>query len=166
MADYIDRQAALNALCDNCDTVQEVCPHFPCKRYTSVEALPSAQPTQLNTPNTLEALDCISRQAAIDAIDETDWYHQNRNGEMVHGANSAVHQAWYKADDIYKALNAVPSADAVEVVRCRDCKYYDLAKNGVNGICNRQYGTFDAYDFCSYGEKNEASRNDRRVSSR
>lgn len=54
-------------------------------------------------------------------------------------------------------INSLPSADAVEVVRCRDCKYYDLAKNGVNGICNRQYGTFDAYDFCSYGEKNEAS---------
>ena len=42
MSDLIYRQAALNALCDNCDTVQAVCPHFPCKRYTSVEALPSA----------------------------------------------------------------------------------------------------------------------------
>lgn len=44
MDDLISRQAALNVLCDNCDTVQAVCPHFPCKRYTSVEALPSAQP--------------------------------------------------------------------------------------------------------------------------
>lgn len=40
MNDYISRQAALNVLCDNCDTVQAVCPHFPCKRYTSVETLP------------------------------------------------------------------------------------------------------------------------------
>ncbi len=42
VGDTISRQAALNTLCDNCDTVQAVCPHFPCKRYTSVEALPSA----------------------------------------------------------------------------------------------------------------------------
>lgn len=28
----------------------------------NISALPYAQPTQLNTPNTLEALDCISRK--------------------------------------------------------------------------------------------------------
>lgn len=61
--------------------------------------------------------DYISRQAAIDAIDETDWYHQNRNGEIVHGANSAEHQPWYKSDDVYNALGSVPSADVVEVAR-------------------------------------------------
>ena len=31
-----------------------------------LDDLPSAQPTQTNTPNALESLDCISRQAAID----------------------------------------------------------------------------------------------------
>ena len=41
VGDTISRQAALNTLCDNCDTVQAVCPHYPCKRYTSIEALPS-----------------------------------------------------------------------------------------------------------------------------
>ena len=54
--------------------------------------------------------DLISRQAAIDAVDGVDWYHQNKNGEMVHGANDAEHQAWYKADDIYAAIERVPSA--------------------------------------------------------
>lgn len=54
--------------------------------------------------------DYISRQAAIDAIEDTDWYHQNKNKDMVHGANSAEHQAWYKAEDIYEALRNVPSA--------------------------------------------------------
>ena len=44
--------------------------------------------------------DLISRQAAIDTIDNTDWYHLNAKGELVSGANSAGHQAWYKADDI------------------------------------------------------------------
>lgn len=54
--------------------------------------------------------DLISRQAVIDAIENTDWYHQNDNGDMVSGANPDMHQAWYKAEDIYKALESVPSA--------------------------------------------------------
>lgn len=55
--------------------------------------------------------DLIRRSDAIEAIEEVDWYHQNKNKDIVSGANSAEHQAWYKADDVYKALEAVPSAD-------------------------------------------------------
>ena len=54
--------------------------------------------------------DTISRQAILDAVDGVDWYHQNKYGKMVHGANSDEHQAWYKAEDIYKAIKSVPSA--------------------------------------------------------
>ena len=56
--------------------------------------------------------DTISRQALLDTVDLLNWYHQNKNGEMVHGANSDEHQAWYKADDIYKAIESVPSAQS------------------------------------------------------
>ena len=55
--------------------------------------------------------DLIRRSDAIEAIEVVDWYHQNRNKDMVSGANSDEHQAWYKADDVYKALEAIPSAD-------------------------------------------------------
>ena len=55
--------------------------------------------------------DLIERDKAIEAIENVDWYHQNLNKDMVSGANDDEHQAWYKADDIYKALEAVPSAD-------------------------------------------------------
>ena len=55
--------------------------------------------------------DLIRRSDAIEAIEVVDWYHQNRNKDMVSGANSDEHQAWYKADDVYKALKEVPSAD-------------------------------------------------------
>ena len=44
MDDRISRQAAIDALCDNCDNAQAVCPHYPCKQYTAIDALPSAQP--------------------------------------------------------------------------------------------------------------------------
>lgn len=42
--DLIDRQAAIDALCNNCDHVQAVCAHYPCKQYIAVEKLPSAEP--------------------------------------------------------------------------------------------------------------------------
>lgn len=47
---------------------------------------------------------------AIEAIDKITWYHQNRNNEMVSGANSSEHQAWYKAEDVYRTLEKLPSA--------------------------------------------------------
>ena len=52
--------------------------------------------------------DLIRRSDAIEAIENTDWWHQNRYGTMVSGANSDEHQAWYKAEDVYKALESVP----------------------------------------------------------
>ena len=66
--------------------------------------------------------DYISREEAIEAIENTDWYHINRSGELVHGANSNDDTPLYKADDVYKAIDAVPAADVVEVVRCKDCR--------------------------------------------
>lgn len=42
MIDYISRQATIDVLCDNCDTVQAVCSHYPCKRYLAIESLPTA----------------------------------------------------------------------------------------------------------------------------
>lgn len=49
---------------------------------------------------------------AIEAIEELDWYHQNCNNEMVSGANSSEHQAWYKADDVYEALEKLPAVQS------------------------------------------------------
>lgn len=55
--------------------------------------------------------DIIKRQDAIDAIETTTWYHQNENLEMVSGANSTEHQAWYKAEDVFDAIANVPSTE-------------------------------------------------------
>ena len=44
MNDSISRAAAIKALCDNCNNVQAVCAHYPCKQYIAVEKLPSAEP--------------------------------------------------------------------------------------------------------------------------
>lgn len=55
--------------------------------------------------------DLISRQAVIDAIENTDWYRQNADKDMVLGA-SDMHEAWYRAEDIYRALESLLSARA------------------------------------------------------
>lgn len=65
----------------------------------------------------------IERQAAIEAIESIDWYHQNKNKDMVNGANSAEHQAWYKAEDVYRALEQLPSAQP------ETCSYWDRESN-------------------------------------
>lgn len=44
VGDMISRRMAIDALCDNCDNAQAVCPHYPCKQYIAIEQLPSAQP--------------------------------------------------------------------------------------------------------------------------
>ena len=62
----------------------------------------------------------IEREALIDAVESTDWYHISMQGKLVHGAISDGH-ALYKADDIFKVLADAPTIDAVPVVRCQNC---------------------------------------------
>ena len=54
-----------------------------------------------------------------------------------------------------KQIADAPTVDAVEVVRCRDCKYYDgkwLCK--ISGVPSRK-----PCDFCSYGERKDGDGN-------
>ena len=50
-----------------------------------------------------------------------------------------------------EALERLPTIDAVEVVRCKDCKHYD----GSYPMCCRWEETIKPDDYCSYGEKKE-----------
>lgn len=89
--------------------------------------------------------DLISRQAAID---KTEMLYRDARDDanyMLIGYNHAL-------SDMRAILKSLPSAQP-EIVRCKDCVHYDLAKNGYNGHCTRQYAVFTAYDFCSYGER-------------
>lgn len=77
--------------------------------------------------------DTISRQAAIDAIEMVDWYHQNQSKDMVSGANSDEHQAWYKAEDVYEAIEAVPTAN-------RSGHWIDDGDCSICSKCHETYG--------------------------
>ena len=103
--------------------------------------------------------DLIRRSDAIEAIEGVDWYHQNsRNKDMVNGANSDEHQAWYKADDVYKALKEVPSADRPrgEWIEQEDDyhHYWECSE------CGMGVGLDDIRNFCPNCGSDNRERND------
>lgn len=57
-----------------------------------------------------------------------------------------------------KILDDAPTVDAVEVVRCKDCKHMkyaiDKAKNGMCGVHSALI-IMNGNDYCSYGEREE-----------
>ena len=61
--------------------------------------------------------------------------------------------------DIEEWLNNSPTIDAVPVVRCRDCKYYEIHKPKVLENCERKGYIIPMKpdDFCSYGERKEGA---------
>lgn len=70
-----------------------------------------------------------------------------------------IHGRW---DDVYVSaatLMAMPAADVVPVVRCKDCKYWQDNNDGYpHEECRWGHGeTPDANDFCSYGEREEGA---------
>lgn len=62
------------------------------------------------------------------------------------------------ADKIYGIIKNAPTVDAVEVVRCKDCKHHcgvvygNRCKKWSSYHAGLTYFT-DANDFCSYGER-------------
>ena len=82
--------------------------------------------------------DLISRQAAIDKL---------RN-------NIAYMQA-FGCDRAITLIRELPSADVVEVVRCKDCKHY-LRTEPVCKLHSNNYAPpvfMNNDDFCNYGER-------------
>ena len=63
--------------------------------------------------------------------------------------------------DVMQRIDNAPTVDAVEVVRCKDCKHRkEWLKEGTFYCCNPDYGMasgveLEDNDFCSYGERRE-----------
>lgn len=107
----------------------------------------------------------INADALIEAIESTDWYHINREGKLVSGARTDLNPL-YKAEDI---LKAVKDASTIDIVRCKECKYWqdyecqcDMAITDHEGGASYSLDR-DAEDFCSYGERRGESDDDKRT---
>lgn len=82
--------------------------------------------------------DYISRQAAIDIV--------SRNLERMNNVTSG---AMYGPAELW--LKEVPAADVVEVVRCKDCKWYNKSGCAIYIADDTDKPTEN--DFCSFGER-------------
>ena len=78
-----------------------------------------------------------------------------RNGNLVFAACEI------KQDFADMVSNFQP-VDAVEFVRCKDCKHYEIHKPKVLENCERNGYIIPMKpdDFCSYGERKDADGND------
>ena len=89
---------------------------------------------------------------------------ENLNAISFYEANEHSKEAYMETMDMLKAL---PTVDAVPVVRCKDCKYWKTGE-GVNRskkvkFCTYQIGHKYARhykDFCSRGERKDGERHD------
>lgn len=77
------------------------------------------------------------------------------NHEYYDFSNQAEKCECFK--DCHRGINderLTPTADVVEVVRCKDCKYYSVDNVLLGNVCARLFTVFpmDEYDFCSYGD--------------
>ena len=78
------------------------------------------------------------------------------------GAEALGHST-VKLARVYAIVEAQPTVDAVEVVRCKDCKHYalsDFRKPNEHRWCEISGNGCDVEypepnDFCSYGERRE-----------
>lgn len=51
----------------------------------------------------------VKKKVLKNAIDCCTWYHINKNGELVEGANPAEHEPLYKYLDIKKIIKGLPT---------------------------------------------------------
>ena len=70
--------------------------------------------------------------------------------------------AWC-SDSLIEAINDAPAIDAVEVVRCRDCKHYGRADmrrfyRGMDCLEGHIDTIVPDKDFCSYGERKDGEQ--------
>ena len=97
----------------------------------------------------------IEREALLQDISETVIFTVQDGVSLptteMRGANKVINQ-----------IRAATAADVVEVVRCKDCHYWDEAKVNKRGflICPVSGMDITPNDFCSYGERKKVSLED------
>ena len=84
----------------------------------------------------------------------------NRALEIVHEQGIAHPNAYHLTNYAMAILQEAPTVDAVEVVRCRNCKYGDWdSKPDDAMVCMRTKDGFwrSGNDFCSFGNRKDGA---------
>ena len=84
----------------------------------------------------------IERKAVINKVNEIPAHFDN--GDIRYGIELAI-----------QTIKDTPTADVVEVVRCKDCRHYvaESCTRDIKSRTNMFYMRAD--DFCSYGERKD-----------
>ena len=97
--------------------------------------------------------DYIERQAVLDVVcDLPTWYGDA--GCLPFGDPQPPMEALMYPEDVISAINNLPSADVVVVVRCKDCKH----REAETGLCEGRGWPMQLVPddgFCDKGERGE-----------
>ena len=71
--------------------------------------------------------------------------------------------AYYEAGDdrqntaMDMAISALEAQESThpEIIECKECQCFEIAKNEVNGFCTKHGICPDVYDYCSWAERKE-----------
>jgi hypothetical protein len=116
--------------------------------------------------NEKRLIDAYAFRRRIEAFVATARYKGINNVPTGHeSCNPTEYMRGYERGimDTYTVAVEQPQVDAVEVVRCKDCKYYRPQKISANwehkkSFCNRVVTVKMPPDgFCSYGERRECN---------
>ena len=79
--------------------------------------------------------------------------------ELLSWAVCMNHPEYLMRDDALHVIDSIPAADVVEVVRCKDCKYWQDNNDGYpHQECRwGNYETPDPNDYCSYGSRRDSN---------
>lgn len=90
---------------------------------------------------------------------ERESFFKFLTGQMTRKQNGAFAKGFNKGIMVARAAvhnkEITPAADVVEVVRCKDCEYYEIGKSHTP-YCVNVLNIFEEMkpdDFCSYGER-------------
>ena len=108
--------------------------------------------------------DLISRETVIEICKSIV---PNTNPDFYNLRSKAGYGSWMHSNgevcaisNIEIEIEKLPAVDAVSVVRCKDCTYYDSEPGGDIMMCYNGLGWTEQNDFCSKGERREEMRNE------
>ena len=122
MDDLISKKAANDTLCDNCDHVEAVCPHYPCKQYIAIENLPSAQPEQRWIPCSERLPEDIRPVIVTWKNTDPKSYYQYIVGKHFTGTACYKNGKWYwyssTTEDMLAEYGRYDSEEFDEAIEC------------------------------------------------
>lgn len=80
--------------------------------------------------------------------------------EAVKAAEIVSERHKIPLSELVDTFAEVPTADVIEVVRCKDCRHYEHFTEYNKHFCNEYGGYVVENDFCSRAEK-KVSKNDK-----